>query len=206
MPHLLRVTQVCAGLCLLLAGCLPVTTSSPVGSTAGLGADPALIGSWKVIAAKGTAAAEDPSEGPGFVHFLRGEDNRLTAVLIAAGSAAHKTRGDWSVYSISTATLGGRRYLNARAILESGKPAKAEDADGNIAMLYRLEADRLTIYLMDDDKAKAAIAAGEIEGRVSDGKFGDVTLTATPQALDAYITGAGAKLFTQKLMVLKKVE
>ena len=42
----LRHIAMAIGCSLLLAGCLPVTSTTPVGTTAGLGADEALYGTW----------------------------------------------------------------------------------------------------------------------------------------------------------------
>ena len=54
---------------LLVAGCLPVTSKTPVGTTAGLGADQALYGTW-------VGHSQDEKEkGVAYFHFLKGKDN-----------------------------------------------------------------------------------------------------------------------------------
>ena len=195
----LRIAFVLAA-ALFAASCLPVTTDAPVGTTAGRGADPALIGTWKAV-------PEKPNQGgPQFVHFIAGKDGAMTVLLVDTGK--RRSDGEWSVSSASAAVLGGRHYLNVRALSENGKPAEGADAERNVPLLYRFDDDgTLRVFLIDEDKAKAAIEAGTIEGRIEPGDYGDVILTAPPAKLDALIAGDdGAALFTQKLLVLRRVE
>lgn len=185
---------------LFAASCLPVTTDVPAGTTAGLGGDPALIGTWEVVPDK------PDQSGPRFVHFVAAKDGPMTVLLVDTGKK--NSDGEWSVSSASTATLGGRHYLNVRAVSENGKPAEAADMLRNVPLLYRIDRrGMLRVFLIDEDKAKAAIEAGKIDGRVEPGEFGDVIITAPAVKLDAFIaSGDGAALFTQKLLVLKRVE
>ena len=194
------------GAALLAAACLPVTSKTPVGTTAGLGADPALIGTWKVIPEKKKDAAAD--DGPGFIHFILAKDGTMTALTVSTGRAgdAAKTHGEWSVFAASAAQLGQNRFLNVRETSENGEPSKDEDA-GNIPVLYRFgRGGKLTLYLIDEKAAKDAIAAGKIEGKVEAGDYGDVALTAPADKLDAFFASKdGAALFKDALITLKRV-
>ncbi len=188
----------CAALALMLAGCLPVTTKSPVGTTVGLGADPALIGTWMPVPDK------DTDDGaPGYFHFFRNEDGTLAALLVSTGNA--KKTGEWSLYRITTARIGGRDYMNVRAVSDNGKTTTDSDL-GNIPINYRLDDDgTLSLYLIDEDAAKAAIASGAIEGEAGKDKSGDAVLTASPEKLDAFLASeAGQALFRRKLAVLRR--
>ena len=65
----------------------------------------------------------------------------------------------------------------------------------------------LKLYLVDEDAAKAAVTAGKIAGKIEGGNFGDVMLTASPAALDAFFSSdAGRALFTKPLVVLHRVK
>ena len=193
------------GAMLFAAACLPVTSKTPIGTSAGPGTDPALIGTWLLRPEKGTLGAEE--DVPGYFHFLADKDGTMHVLAIATGKDA-KTPGEWSVFAASAVHLGGHDYLNARALLDNGKPATGNDAENTIPLLYRFKEDgSLVIALLDEDKTKAAIEAGKIEGTVEDGPFGDVTLTASPEKLDAFFaTDEGAALFTENLLVLKPVK
>jgi hypothetical protein len=116
--------------------------------------------------------------------------------------------GDWATYALQTTTLGGYRYINARAILADGKPADGREAANSFPILYRMTGDNtLKLYLVDEDAAKAAISSGKIAGNIQGGNFGDVTLTASPAALDAFFSSdAGRALFTKPLVVLHRVK
>lgn len=201
---MIRGLRLALAVCSMLfaAACLPVSTTAPVGSTVGLGVDPALIGTWKVIPQKAEAAGS-----PGYVHFLHGENNSFSALLVATGTA-EKGEGEWSAYALTAAELGDHHYLNARPLSQNGKPAEGREARLNVPVLYRIQRDgSIAFYLIGEEAAKAAIAAGEIAGTVSKDKLGDVTLTAPPAALDKFFaTDAGASLFTERLMVLRRLD
>ena len=194
------LTVLSAGLALMLAGCLPVTSKAPVGTTVRQSADPALIGTWRPVAEKTKTKDNGP---PGYFHLIAAKDGTITALLVSTGAAAKKN-GEWSLYRAAGATLGGHHYLNVQIVSDDGTPAK--DANANIPVLYRFGKDgKLTLYLLGEEATKAAIASGAIAGTVADGKLGDVELTATPQKLDAFLASEkGAALFTEKLVTLKR--
>ena len=188
-----------AAFLLLLTGCLPVTSSSPVGTTAGLAADPALFGSWKVV------GVPDQKEAPPvYLHFLKNKDGKMVALYVGASGKADGKDDGWMAFDCSTAVLGANRYLNATATTGS------DEDDGlkgrNIPFLYTLMGKTLTILWIDDEKAEAAIKAGEIEGKIEGDKFTDVTLTAALPALDAFFAKPEAAKLFNVMMVLKKVK
>lgn len=196
------------GAALLAAACLPVTSKTPVGTTVGLGADPALLGTWKVIPEKKKDNAQD-GNGPGFIHFILAKDGTITALTVSTGKPgdAAKTHGEWSVFAATTAQLGQSHILNVHETSENGEASKEEDAN-NIPILYRFgRGGKLTLYLIDEKQAKAAIAGGKIEGTVEAGDYGDVTLTAPADKLDTFFASEdGAALFKEELIALKRVK
>jgi hypothetical protein len=184
---------------LFVAACLPVTTKNPVGTTAGFKQDESLIGVWKVEPDK-----DNKDDKQGFIAFLNAEDGAMTGVMLAPG----KDAGDWSTYNLKLATLGGNHYMNAWSVLNDGRPADADEAKADILLLYRLGKDgKLTLYLLDDDKAAAAIKAGKIKGDIPTSNSGDVHITADEKSLDKFFaTKDGAALFVKPLAVMDRVK
>jgi len=190
----IAVTVACA---LMLAGCLPVTSKTPIGTTAGLGADPALFGTWK-----GHSADAD-NKDDGFFHFMAAKDGSITvAVILARGSSDD----GWTIFSAHTATLAKNHYLNAVETFDKDAPAEGDLKNANIPLLYVVKGRTLTLYLLDEDKTKAAVKAGQLKGEVEPGDNGDVVITADAAELDAFMAKPEAAELFKVLMVLRKVD
>ncbi len=187
---------------LLAAACLPVTTSVPVGSTAGFKPDPSLTGTWIAT----SADKNDKDSGAAYFHFLPQADGSMTVVMVPY-KASDKDAGDWSVYKVQAATLGANHYLNAQEISNNGQ-APEDSLSKTFPLLYRTSGDgRVTLYLVDEDAAKAAIQAGKIKGEIEPGEFGDVHITADAAALDAFFASPqGLALFTKPLLTMRRAE
>ena len=202
---------------LLLAGCLPVTSKTPVGTTAGLGADEALYGTW-------TGRAEDQPDkdkdrkdkGKLYLHFVPTMSPQgipsIGAIMVGPGSAKNKIEVD--LYELRTAKLGDNNFIDVLKFSDIDHGIHADDASqdnglngGSVPMLYKFgKHHTLTLYLLDEDKVKEAIKAGKIAGVIESGNFGDVKLTADAAALDAFFaTPEAAKLF-KVFVVLKRAE
>jgi len=194
MARVLNRAVILLGVLLTATACLPVTSKSPIGTTAGYKADPRLTGVWKV----------DSREASGYFAFFPQADGSTRVVLLEPSSPGDK--GGWMVFDVHTATLGADRYMDASELEEDGKPPGQKLA--HMPVLYRFGADgSLALYLMDEDAAKAAIKTGGIAGMVKPGQFGDVVLTATPAALDAYVQSpAGHALFKKPTEILERVK
>ena len=195
----MRITPfLAAAAALLLAACYPPITTHPVGTTATLTNDPALTGLWR---GKSDQSADDRGL---YFHFLPATDNTITVVMVQAGG---EPDGDWMVASVSTAALGGNHFMNAQLKFSDGK-AEEDERPGTIPLLYRFEgSNRIVLFLMDEDAAKAAIQAHKIAGTVEPGQFGDATITASPKELDAFLaTRKGAALFGERFATLTKME
>jgi hypothetical protein len=188
------------GTALLLLGCFPPTTTHPVGTTAGLANDPTLTGLWR-----GKMESSDTGRDVYF-HFLPTADGTITVVLVQAGT---EPDGDWSVASITTATLGTNHFMNAHMVMSNGKPEdEDETASGTVPLLYRADAQgRLVLFFLDEDAVKAAIKAHQIAGTVEEGQFGDAKITADPKALDAFMASRkGIALYGERFATLIKIE
>jgi hypothetical protein len=181
-----------------LAACPPVTSKTPIGTTVKAVRDPALAGVWRGKVADGDAVS--------YFTFLPQDDGTYSVVLVTPPSA--KDNGGFGVFGAETVTLGHFHFINARELTDENKAAKGAMADNTIPLLYRLEGDNtLVLYLVDEDAAQAAIKTNKIKGTIEEGQFGDVTLTASPGELDAFMASPAARaLFTKPLVVLKKVK
>jgi hypothetical protein len=194
---IMRVLRLAAAVsaALLTCACLPVTTKTPIGSTAGFKPDPALYGVWR--------DQNREKDNEGFISFLKDGQDGMTAVLVSPSSDG----GDWQVFQVKTATLGGRTFMNAREIQAHGKAADDELAGHDIPVLYRVRGRTLTLILLDEKKTAAAIRAGAITGTIDPGEYGDVHITADAAALDKFIeSDAGIALFSARAIVMKRVD
>lgn len=184
-----------ATLALLAAACLPVTTSTPVGTTVGFRPDPALAsGMWK---GHGQSVGQTV-----YASFFPQDDGSITALMISAGG---KDAG-WAQYSIQTAALGSYTFMNAHEVSSDGKPAEGVEAQKVFPLLYRVNGDgALVIYLLDEKRAAAAIKSGKIAGTIEPGNDGDIVFTAAPADLDAFMQSPdGRALFVKPLAIFKK--
>jgi hypothetical protein len=182
-----------------LSGCFPPATTHPVGITVGIANDPGLVGLWR-----GKSDTSDDNQDIYF-HFLPTTENSITVVMVQAGT---KPDADWSVASITTATLGNNHIMNAMMQFSDGKPDTDDNPHGTVPLLYRFEGpNRIVLYLMDEDETKAAIRKHEISGTVEEGQFGDAIITASPKELDAFMaTKKAAALFGERFATLTKIE
>ena len=181
-----------------LCACPPVTSKTPVGTTVKAVRDSALAGVWRGKVADGDAAS--------YFTFLPQDDGTYSVVLVTPPSA--KDNGGFGVFGAETVTLGRFHFINARELTDENKAAKGAMADNTIPLLYKLEGDNtLVLYLIDEDAAQSAIKANKIKGTIGEGQFGDVTLTASPSELDAFMASPAARaLFTKPLVILRKVK
>jgi len=189
-----------AAAALIVAACLPVTTKSPVGTTAGFKQDPALLGLWKAEPDK-----DSPEDKPGYIAFLNAEEeNTMTGIIIDPG----KESGDWSTYRLRLAALGTNHLINAWGVLNNGKPTDEDEAKADVLLLYRFGKDgKLTLALLDEDATRVAIKSGKIKGEIEPGDMGDAHITAEPKELDAFFaTKEAAALFVKPLIVLDRVK
>jgi hypothetical protein len=181
----------------ILAGCLPVTTKTPVGTTAGFKNDAALYGTWK------GKNPDDKQQRDGYFHFMLTKDGSLTiAVVMAEGG------GDdgWTVFNARAATLGQNHYLNAVMTFDKDEPVQGALKGATFPVLYVVKGKTLTLYLLDEDMAKDAVKAGRIAGTIEPGAAGDVTITADAKEFDALMARPDAAKLFKALLVLKKVD
>jgi hypothetical protein len=91
-------------------------------------------------------------------------------------------------------------------VSENGKPGDSDTPPKNIPALYRINGDgALVVYLMDEKRAEAAIKANKLAGTIDPGQYGDVSITASPSDLDAFMaTADGRALFDRPLIILRR--
>lgn len=181
----------------VLAGCLPVTSKTPVGTTARLSADKALIGTWK------GHSPDSDNKDDGYFHFMQAKDGSLTvAVIMAKGTSDD----GWSIFNAKTAALGKNKFINAVETFDKDAPAEGDMKNANIPLLYVVKGRTLTLYLIDEDKAKAAIQSGKLKGTIEQGNSGDVAITSDAAELDAFMATPQAADLFKVMMVLKRVD
>jgi hypothetical protein len=188
-----------AGLAALFAAaCPPVTTTAPVGSTAGFVNDPVLDGLW--------SGHFDSDAKVTYFHFVPRADNTITVISITPRLPQHAA--EWNTYRLTSATLGGHQFVNLRLVLKDGVALSPTQRKANIPMRYVADGNTLTFYLLDEDKVRTAITTHEIGGRTRKRAFGDnTTITTGAKALDMFLgTPEGLALFGKPFLVLKKVE
>jgi hypothetical protein len=180
------------------SACLPVSSKSPIGSTQGFVIDPSLIGTWK-----GAANGEKVAS---YFHFLPGRENTIMAVVVTPSS--EDDQGGWGAFALQTVKLGSSYFMNAQEVSDNGKVASDQSAQNTTPLLYKISDDgKLTLYMLDEKATAAAIKAGKIAGTVEPGDFGDVAITADPEALDAFFqTPEGLALFTTPFAVLTRAD
>jgi len=198
MHRILRPLAVAAAI--FAAGCLPVTSKNPAGSTVGFKADPVLAGTWI------GRGVEDKDKNPAYLHFIANEDGTMTAILVSDSMQDH--RGEWSEYTLHAALLGSTHVLSVQEVSNNGTPSGNATATPYILMSYRQDRDgTVTLSIMDDKAAAAAVKANEIAGSVDPGEDGDVHITADAKALDKFLASSrGAALFSKPLLTMKRLE
>jgi hypothetical protein len=196
----MNVIRIAAALAcaVLLAGCLPVTSKTPIGTTVGLGTDTAVIGTWK-----GRGVDAEPDKKDAFLHFMLGKDGSMTAALIFATGTSDD---GWTIFNARAATLGKNKILNVVETFDKDAPAEGGLKNASIPVLYVVKGRTLTLYLLDEDKTKEAIKAGKLKGTVEDGTAGDVTITSDAAELDAFMATPEAVGLFKPLMVMKRVD
>ncbi len=191
------------------AGCSTLTVRYPVGTTAGLSLDPALLGTWKGHFLPKEGETEAPKVAF-YLHFVRVHAARMVAVWVAP-DINQEGEGFAAIYDVTTTRLGDSRYINA--VMLGDRKGRSE-IGGPMVLLYRFDTDG-TLWLlgMDYDKAKAAVSTHAITGVIEhDGKKGslseheDVEITADPLELDRFMTKPEAAQLFVPFMVLKKIE
>jgi hypothetical protein len=195
---ILAMTRSRIALALALAAALALsacydTTTHPLGTTAGIKRDPALIGTWKGVSADGK---------PGYFHFLAQTDGSITVLIVGDD----KVSNDWNVATVTTTMLGANHLMNARLVEGDGKPI-TDQPPGTVPVLYRIDAKgTLTVALPQSEAVRAAIKAGKIKGRIEAGAYGDTTITADPRTLDVFFARPDVdKLFAEPFFTLHRV-
>lgn len=129
-------------LCLLLAGCIPVKNVEKAWSAGK--ADKALAGTW--------VSKSDASEKIGFVLTDKG-------FLVTSDNNACRT-----------VQVNGHQFLifaKMRAAVLGFDQVEDEDKDGTL-FRYTVVGDTLTMYILDQDKLKAAVKAKEVAGELDE--------------------------------------
>lgn len=76
--------------------------------------------------------------------------------------------------------------------------ASTEAGDGvYVIVKHEIKDDALTVWMLDEEKVKAAVKQGKLSGKVKNGAFSEVVVSASSEKLTAFFKSSDSKqLFT----------
>lgn len=195
----LRKSIIAAVLLLVTAGCTPVRSINPVGTTTTQTLDVSLCGTWKDDIFR-LNLGED-------IHVVEVGEGKLTAFKSDVRQSQDGV-GSFDIFQFTTAVAGTNHFINARDIRLEGD--KSVDRPGWRLLFYTVRKDgqSLKLYYLDDTKVTKAIETGVLKGHIekhrttnADGKteivVDSIEITAGPAELDAFMaTPQALGLFT----------
>ena len=195
----MRLTAFAAAALVLFSLTACVAVKEPVGTSVGAANDPALEGTWR-----GGSGADKPE---GYYHVLLNDEATMTVVGYAPKGGDDKA--SWGTLSLTTVQLGPNRYMNVRETSEDGGPPKDNAASDSIPLLYRINGDTLSVFMLDEKKVAAAIRAGRIAGTITPSKvmsatIESVAITADGPHLDAFLKRADAPDLFEPVMTMHR--
>lgn len=109
-----------------------------------------------------------------------------------------ETQEQYPAFTMYTTKIGKHTYMNLN-------PADEDRDKGYLIVRYAIEGNQLTVWILDPDKVKAAIAQGKLKGTSAPG-FGTTTVSDTSKNIAAYLeSDADGELF-QHAWRFEKVE
>jgi hypothetical protein len=182
-----------------LAGC--VDSTKPLSDPRKAEPDKQLLGLWRHVAEDGRIS---------FYHIGQAGQEWPEGVLRVVGVSHHQGQLDPAAEMLLfVSRVGQKAYLNiaelkpdlAQQIKEKGWEA----VQGYFLWRYQIEADRLTVWPMDNDAKRQAIEAGKLKGEVSTGRFRVAKFTDTPENLARFLAEAGDSLLSKEPVRLERV-
>jgi hypothetical protein len=189
-----------AVLTLGLGGCIP-TFENPV-VTPNAAPDKALTGAWR-------GTLEDG--GLIYLHFMRGKDNTLKAVLITRESpedAEREDEGEWATFTLVTSEVAGTRYMSVLFDYDDGEAVTGETRGYHVQRYAIADDGTLTISSVDGEALAKVVEEGKLQGKVERNQFTtDVRVTTTSEGLVAYLkTINPATLFNKPFASLSRID
>jgi hypothetical protein len=189
-------------LCLILAGCDDSTR--PLSDPASAKADSRLAGVWRERADGGPVT---------YYHIGRADLNLPEGVMRAVGVRHQDGRVDPpEEYLMFPTTLGDKTYLNVISINEQvtktleEKGWKAESLDSYFILKYKVDGNKVLVWLMDSDTKKRAIESGKIKGLIEHGTSERVRFDDTTANLARFVAQAGDNLFAKEPIQFERIE
>ena len=181
-------------LCLLFAGCDDSTATLSDAKTAKL--DEHLLGDWKQVMEKGEAIYHIEKAGkklPAGVVLIRVTGKEENGVA--------KTPSDYLAF---TTTIDGTTYLNVVIDNEHVAKLTAEGWKADFATnyglyRYKIDGDKASLWVLDDDAKKQAISDGKIQGKLPDsGNTRPAMFTDTSAKLASFVAKSGDSIWATK--------
>lgn len=196
-----RLLFLASFVCLVLVGC--VDSDSPLSDPAAAKPDERLAGVWRL-------RGEDGQVTYYHIGHLEG---KLPKSVMGVVSVTHKqgTVGAPGELLIFPSALGDKTYLNItggkkeslQAIHEKGWKA----ADAYFIFKYRVDGDKLSLWIMDGEVKRRAIEGGKIKGVIEKKQLaGDIVkFTDTTENVARFVAEAGDSLFAKEPVQLERV-
>jgi hypothetical protein len=177
---------------LTLCACTTVSTTNPIGIAKGAVEDAKLMGSWRFIPAN-DKDSKDPKD-VAFAFFVT-QPNGVHGLLVLPGE------NEWWEAEIVIGKAGANGMLNVRPAQKNGEPVEGTDKlEGYFPLRYSAGADgTISLFLWTEDALKDAIEKKQVAGTVANGA---ITLTAAPDALDAFFSTAAPDIFSEPYATL----
>jgi|GEM_PF-3485921 len=163
-----------------LAGCAPVFLN-PISDPDRAETDKRLLGRWK-----GT----DKGNTNDYMRFEATSDTQMNVSLFDDKEPEPKP-----MFRMFTSKVGSRYYMNLGFIDE-------DKSKGYLIARYELEGTTLTVWLLDEDKVKAAIESGLLKGTPGVGTV-DTKVTDSSQRVAQFLATSDS-WFTEKMRFEKQ--
>jgi hypothetical protein len=184
-------------LCLFLVGC--DDSKTPLSDPGASKPDPRLAGVWRLQGKGGQVS----------YYHIGFADDKLPAGVMRVVAVTHKDGKlePPSYLLMFPTTLGGKTYLNLTSGKE-GEVKRIEDkgwkaADSYLIFKYRVEGNKLLVWVMDGNAKKRAIEAGKIKGVIKEHQ--PARFTDTTKNLARFVAAEDKALYPNEPIRLERI-
>jgi hypothetical protein len=183
-----------------LAACIP-TSENPI-LTPDAKLDSALNGAWR-------GTLEDG--GLVYLHFMRGKEDKLKAILVTRENpeeAEREDEGEWAAFTLVTDQVAGTRYMSVLFDYDDGEPVTGETRGYHMLRYAIADDGTLSMFQVDTEALAEAVERGKLQGTVERGQLTtDVRVTSPSEGLVAYLkTIDPATLFNKPFAAMTRID
>ena len=167
MSNLNSISKVClvAIFALFFSAC-EVVLINPLSDSARDKPDERLLGKW---------INRDEKDKGGFVQFATGANGEIN-VSFLGGKSEEKN----PLFTARTTTIGNYHYISLN-------PTNEDRDKGYLLARYEMKDDKMSVWMLDSDKVKTAIAQKKLKGKVGQGPAPTITITDTSNNVRAFL-------------------